>query len=159
MTEWFFKLTMCIYKHKVLGDSFLLSPTTDDEIQNTDKQIKHQRRTVHIYHELVSACVYYDREKTDNFSVDVIYLRFKIVYTCGIQSVSTVNRSRQIPVCVWLSTMCVSNCLSVCPCVCVTVCVLFRIIIMCVQIVHVCLHNSVHYTLLGSGVLSYVLSL
>ena len=28
-----------------------------------DKQIKHQRRTVHIYQELVSVCVYYDREK------------------------------------------------------------------------------------------------
>jgi len=84
----------------VLGDSFLLSPATDDEIQNRDKQIKHQRRTVHIYHELVSVCVYYDTEKTDNFSEDVIYFRFKIVYTCGIQSVSTVNRSRQMSVCV-----------------------------------------------------------
>ena len=73
-----------IYKHKVLGVSFLLSPATDDEIQNRDKQIKHQLRTVHIYHELVSACVYYDREKTDNFSVDVNYFRFRIVYTCGM---------------------------------------------------------------------------
>ena len=93
----------------MLADSFLLSPTADDEIQNRDKQIKDQRRTVHIYHELalcVCWCVcagkqvYHDREKTDNFSVDVIYFRFKIVYTCGIQSVSTVNRSRQMSVCV-----------------------------------------------------------
>ena len=68
---------MCIYKHKVLGDSFLLSPTTDDEIQNRDKQIKHQRRTVHIYHELVLVCVHYDRGKTANFSEDVIYLELE----------------------------------------------------------------------------------
>jgi len=115
----------------VLGDSFLLSPTADDEIQNRDKQIKDQRRTAHIYHELAFVCVYNDGEKTDNFCVDVIYSRFKIVYTCGIQSVSTVNRSRQMSVCVWLSTMC----LSVCPCVCVPVCIPFCIIIKCAQIV------------------------
>ena len=119
----------------MLGDSFLLSPTADDEIQNRDKQIKDQRRTVHIYHELALVCVYHDREKTDNFSVDVIYSRYRIVYTCGIQSVSTVNRSKQMSVCVWLSTMCLSNCLSVCPCVCVPVCIPFCIIIICAQIV------------------------
>ena len=84
----------------MLGDSFLLSPTTDDEIQNRDKQIKHQRRTVHIYQELVSVCVYYDREKTDNFSVDVIYSRFRIVYTCGMQSVSQYSESLKANVCV-----------------------------------------------------------
>ena len=84
----------------MLGDPFRLSPIADDEIQNRDKQIKDQRRTVHIYHELALVCVYHDREKTDNFSVDVIYFRFRIVYTCGIQSVSTVNRSRQMSVCV-----------------------------------------------------------
>ena len=88
------------HKHKVLGDSFLLSPTTDDEIQNTDKQIKHQRRTVHIYQELVSVCVYYDRQKTYNFSLDVIYFRFRIVYTCGLQSVSQYSESLKANVCV-----------------------------------------------------------
>ena len=133
----------CIYKHKhkVLGDSFLLSPTADDEIQNRDKQIKNQRWIVHIYHELALVCVYYDREKTDNFSVDVIYFRFRIVYTRGIQSVSTVNRSRQMSLCVWLSTMCEPDCLSVFPCVCVTVCVSFRIIII---YAHVRLYDYVH---------------
>ena len=80
-------------------------------------------------------CLSRQRKKTDNFSVDVIYSRFRIVYTCSIQSVSTVNRSRQMSVCVWLSTMCLSRCLSACPCVCVTVCISFCIIIMCVQLV------------------------
>ena len=88
-----------------------------------------------IYHELALVCVYHDRETTDNFRVAVIYFRFWIVYTCGIQSVSTVNRSRQMSVCVWLSTLC----LSVCQCICVTVCVSFRIIIMYAQTVHLCL--------------------
>ena len=84
----------------MLGDSFLLSPTTDDEIQNRVKQIKAQRQTVHIYQELVSVCVYYDREKTDSFSVDVIYSRFRIVYTCGMQSVSQYSESLTANVCV-----------------------------------------------------------
>ena len=83
----------------MLGDSFLLSPTADDEMQNRDKQIKDQRRTVHIYHELIWYVSITTEKKTDNFSVDVIYSRFRIVYTCGIQSVSTVNRSVQMSVC------------------------------------------------------------
>ena len=32
-------------------------------------------------------------KKTDNFSVDVIYFRFRIVYTCGMQSVSQYSES------------------------------------------------------------------
>ena len=93
-----------------------------------------------IYHELALVCVYHDRETTDNFRVAVIYFRFWIVYTCGI-----INLSRQMSVCVWLSTMCVSHCLSLCPCVCVAVSVPFRIIIMCAQMVHVYMYNYVHY--------------
>ena len=128
----------------MLGDSFLLSPTADDEIQNRDKQIKDQRRTVHIYHERLWYVSITIEKKTDDFNVDVIYCRFRIVYTCGIQSVSTVNHSRQMSVCVTVYNVLVQL-LSVCPCVCVPVCIPFCIIIMCAQIVHVYLYNYVHY--------------
>ena len=49
-------------------------------------------------------------------SVDVMYSRFRIVYTCGIQSVSTVNRSRQMCLCVTVFSVLVQLlvCMSVC---------------------------------------------
>ena len=55
-------------------------------------------------------------KKSDNLSVDVIYSRFRIVYTCRIQSVSTVNRSRQMCLCVTVFSVLVQLlvCMSVC---------------------------------------------
>ena len=39
-------------------------------------------------------------KKSDNLSVDVIYSRFRIVYTCGMQSVSQYSESLKANVCV-----------------------------------------------------------
>ena len=74
-------------------------------------------------------------------------------------TVSQYSESLKSNVCLCVTVYNVRVQLLVCMSVCLRDCVPFRIIIMCTQIVHVCLYNYVHYALLGSGVLIYVLSL
>ena len=157
MTEWFFKLTMYIYtntKCSATLSCFLQQLTMKYKLETNKSNISGELSTF-IMNWFWYVSITTEKKKTDNFSVDVIYFRFWIVYTCGIQSVSTVNRPRQMSECDCLQCDCLIACLYV-P-VSAWLCTFSYNYYVCTD--STSMYNYVCYPLLGSGVMIYVLLL
>ena len=99
-----------------------------------------------------------EKKKTDNLSVDVIYFRFWIVYTCGMpvsQSVQWIAQGKCLSVTVYNVLVRLLVCMSVCLRDCL--CTFSYNYYVCTD--STSMHNYVLYALLGSGVMIYALSL
>ena len=143
MTEWFFKLTMYIYtntKCSATLSCFLQQLTMRYKIE-TNKSNTSGELSTFIMNWFWYVSITTEKKKTDNFSVDVIYFRFWIVYTCGMpvsQSVQWIAQGKYLSVTVYNVRVRLLVCMSVC----LRDCVPFRIIIMCAQTVHLCIIMS-----------------